>query len=156
MMPEWTFYRHSDIPASMHPCMSTLQVHAAWPNPCCVSMSMLHVHVHTACPCPYCMPCPCCMFMSILHAMLHVHDNAAFHVNAQLCLYLYLYLYLYLQYLYLYLYLYIYIYKLYILPTGMMPAYLYSVCCTVWCLYTCITSAYLCMLPVLCLPTYII
>ncbi len=52
-MPDWTFYRH--------PCISIVQIHAAWPKPCCVSMSMsiLHVHVHVACP------CQCCMSMSM-------------------------------------------------------------------------------------------
>ncbi len=54
------------IPASVHPCMCTVQVHAAWQNPCCVSMSMamsiLHVHVHAA---YCCIPCQCFMSMSM-------------------------------------------------------------------------------------------
>jgi hypothetical protein len=52
-MPE-AVYRHSGIPASMH---VHCQIHAAWPKPCCVSMSMstLHVRVHATCPCQY--PC---------------------------------------------------------------------------------------------------
>jgi hypothetical protein len=75
-MPDWAFYRHS---GSMHPCMSTVQVHAAWPKPCCVSMSMLHVHVHAARPCPYSMPCPCFMFMSMLHFISMLHSMSRLH-----------------------------------------------------------------------------
>jgi hypothetical protein len=55
-MPDSAVYRHSGIPASMH---VHCQIHAAWPKPCCVYMSMLHVHVHSA------SPCPCSMSMSI-------------------------------------------------------------------------------------------
>ncbi len=47
--------------------MSTVQIHAAWPKPCFVymSMSILHVHVHVACPCQCCMPMPMSMSMFI-------------------------------------------------------------------------------------------
>jgi hypothetical protein len=45
--------------------MSIVQIYAAWPNLCGVSMSTLHVHVHTA--------CPCCMSMSMLHVHVNVH-----------------------------------------------------------------------------------
>jgi hypothetical protein len=45
----------------MHSCMSTVQLHAVWPNPCCVSMSMLHIHVHTACHLHVACSCQCCI-----------------------------------------------------------------------------------------------
>jgi hypothetical protein len=78
-LPDWPCYRNADaglsvvnqqktddaipyfVSAFQHPCMSVVQIHAAWPNPFCVSMSMLYVHAHTACPCP----CQCSMSMSM-------------------------------------------------------------------------------------------
>jgi hypothetical protein len=63
MMPDWTFYRHSGIPASMHCPLSRHMLHyqscSVYPCPCCMSMSIMHVHVHVACP------CRCCMSMSM-------------------------------------------------------------------------------------------
>jgi hypothetical protein len=56
-MPDWAFYWHSGILASMH-------VHC--PDPCCMTKATLRVHVHASCP------CPCCMSVS----MLLVHANA--------------------------------------------------------------------------------
>ncbi len=55
-MPDWAFYRHSGIRASMH-------VHC--PGPCCISKSILHVHVHVACSCQWCISCQCFMSMSM-------------------------------------------------------------------------------------------
>ncbi len=55
-MPDWAFYRHSGIRASMHvPC----------PGPCCISKSILHVHVHVACSCQWYISCQCFMSMSM-------------------------------------------------------------------------------------------
>jgi hypothetical protein len=55
-MPDWAFYRHSGIRASMY-------VHC--PGPCCISKSILHVHVHVACSCQWCISCQCFMSMSM-------------------------------------------------------------------------------------------
>ncbi len=55
-MPDWAFYRHSGIHASMH-------VHC--PGPCCISKSILHVHVHVACSSQWCISCQCFMSMSM-------------------------------------------------------------------------------------------
>ncbi len=64
-----------------------VDVHAAYPCPCCTSMSMprpccmfismlpamlmLHAHAHAACPCSCCVPCPCpcCMSMLWVHRL---------------------------------------------------------------------------------------
>ncbi len=59
-MPDWTFYRHSNI----HACpLSRYMLHyqscAVCPCPCCMSMSIMHVHVNVACP------YQCCMSMSM-------------------------------------------------------------------------------------------
>jgi hypothetical protein len=38
---------------------STVHVIGACRSPCCEFMFILHVHVHTTCPCPCCSPSPC-------------------------------------------------------------------------------------------------
>jgi hypothetical protein len=45
--------------------MLRAHVHAAFPYPCCMSISMLHVHDHTACS------WPCCMSMPLLYIQVY-------------------------------------------------------------------------------------
>jgi hypothetical protein len=82
-------------------------VHAAWPCPCCKSMSILHVRVRAACLWPCCMSvfmlhvhsmldvrismlhvhaaCPSCLPM--LHSMLHDHAAFNFLYSVHYCFY---------------------------------------------------------------------
>ncbi len=58
-----------------------MSIHATYPCPCCMFISMLHEHVHGACPCQWYMStsmlaaclCPWCMSTSMVHVRVHVY-----------------------------------------------------------------------------------
>ncbi len=122
--------------------MSIAQVHAAWPDLCKVSVSMLHVHVLDACQ----FSCPFCIFMSLSVSVLHdyvpVHVHAAYlHVYPYVqiyigrvyvdvyvyeCIYVYEKIYIY-AYVYVYIYVYMYILYIFMCINILMPK-----CRTVW------------------------
>jgi hypothetical protein len=66
-------YVHAACPSSFPYCMSMatlpVQVHAAYPCPCCMDQYMLRVHFFVVCICP----CQCLFVSACLH--VHVHHE---------------------------------------------------------------------------------